>query len=705
MALALLGITKFETDAQGKKILTAKQEETLTGKLEASEIQKLKDLLAQEDDSEVKLAEAVVAQKAAEKERDELSAQLKALGDDPQGLITGLQSQLDAKKTEIANLTNTINLLKDESVEDPYPKGNSAMKNFVHGPKATHLFGASGMGFMLIDDSRPYNQRALAAILAVQGIVIAAPAFNATTDFTQLATDFDQYIKLSRTDIRTLPMPSSQFDSIFPVRSGISDKAVGFNMFIDELSQAAQDGFVSKGGFQFAPEQQEVKDIEFMYSVTKMKELERNWIGMLTGAASNSNPIKLSFVAFLMEKIVMKLIMEKDQRTSNGYYVAPTANVAGLAINGVDGVYKVLNDKIAERKIKVFPISNVNDSNIVDKLKEMAALLPSWVRDSGLVIFYLPTGYLRKYNDNLVDIYGATYPNPTDKTTLHGYASIELQEIPMSEGRGRIFATIRGNVERLENLPGEMISGMTLTLKEKSVSLVSSWKEGQFFNFVGKKAANDEELAARGYDQQVVWCTEDDYASDFFIDMVKDDATPSVAQHLNIQTVENTNSMAITDITDAPVGKLIKIRNRHATKGVTIADSGTFAGINGNWNPAAGDEIHLMKNSAGAFFEIRRTSSLSGYTQLAADATTISAATSKLFLTGTNTAATAITNITGSIEGEIIEIRGNGGTPNATTIANSGNFSIGSAITLTTGVWIRVTKGADGKFYQVERSA
>ncbi len=704
MAMSLLGITKFDTDAEGKKILTAKQEATLTGTLDASEIQKLKDLLAQEDDTDVKLAEAIVAQKAAEKERDEISAQLQALGTDTKGQLTNLQSQLSAKDKEIDNLKATIDLLKNESVEDNKPKGNADMK-FVHTTTSTHLFGACSMGFMAVDDSRPYNKRALAAILAAQGFVMPSPAFNASVDYAQLATDFDQYIKLARTDIRTLPMPGSQFDSIFPVLSGISDKAVGFNMFIDELSQAAQEDFVVKGGFQFAPEQQEVRDIEFMYSVKKMKELERNWIGMLTGAASTSNPIKLSFVAFLMEKIVKKLVMEKDQRTSNGFYIAPTPNVPGLAINGADGVYKVLNDKIAERKIKVFPISNVNQTNIVDKLKEMASLLPSWVRDSGLVIFYMPTGFLRKYNDNLVDIYGATYPNPTDKTTLHGYASIELKEIPMSEGRGRIFATIRDNVNRLENLPGEMISGMTLTLKEKSVSLVSSWKEGIFFNFVGKKAANDEELAARGYDQQVVWCTEDDYASDFFIDMVKDDATPSVAQHLNIQTVENTNSVAITDITEAPVGKVIKIRNRHATKGVTIAKSGKFAAITAAWNPAAGEEIHLMKNQDGNFIEIRRTSSLSGYTQLAADATTVNAASSKLFLTGTNTTATAITNITNAGEGDIIEIRGNGGTPNATTIANTGNFSIGSSITLATGVWIKVVKGSDGKFYQVQRSA
>jgi hypothetical protein len=588
------------------------------------------------------------------------------------------------------------------AVEDTKPAHNPQAMKFIHTATSTHLFGQN-VGFLSVD--RPYNKRALAAIMSLQGVEMNAPSFNASIDYSQLSTDFDQYIKLARTDIRTLPMPASQFDGLFPVRSGISDKAVGFNMFIDELSQSAQEDFVSKGGFQFAPEVQEVKDIEFMYSVTKLKELERNWIGMLTGAADTSHPIKLSFVAFLMEKIVAKLIMEKDQRTSNGFYIAPTAGVAGRAINGVDGIYKVLNDKIAELKIKVFPIGNVGASNIVDKLKAMAALIPTWMRDSGLIICYLPSGWLRLYNDNLVDIYGATYPNPTDKTTLHGYPSITLKEIPMSEGRGRIFFTIEGNIERLENKPGEMISGMTLTIKEKSVSLLSSWKEGHLFNFVGKKAANAEELAARDYDQQVVFCSEDDYSIDFFIDMVKDDSTPSVAQHLNIQTVENTNSVAITDITEAPVGKVIKIRNRHATKGVTIAKSGKFAAITAAWNPAAGDEIHVVKDAAGNFIEVRRTSGLSGYTQLAPDLTTFSAANSTLFLTGTNTQASAITNITNAPEGVVIEIRGNGGTPNASTIANSGNFSIGANITLATGVWIRVIKGADGKFYQVQRSA
>ena len=76
MAMSLLGITKFDTDAEGKKILTAQQEATLTGALDASEIQKLKDILAKEDDTDVKLAEAILAQKNAEKERDDLNAQL-----------------------------------------------------------------------------------------------------------------------------------------------------------------------------------------------------------------------------------------------------------------------------------------------------------------------------------------------------------------------------------------------------------------------------------------------------------------------------------------------------------------------------------------------------------------------------------------------------------------------------------------------------
>ena len=72
-----------------------------------------------------------------------------------------------------------------------------------------------------------------------------------------------------------------------------------------------------------------------------------------------------------------------------------------------------------------------------------------------------------------------------------------------------------------------------------------------------------------------------------------------------------------------------------------------------------------------------------------------------MFVTGTNTQATAITNFTDAVEGEVYTIHGAGNT-NASTIANSGNFVLTDAMTLSAGKFIMMTY-AGGKFYEVAR--
>jgi len=76
--------------------------------------------------------------------------------------------------------------------------------------------------------------------------------------------------------------------------------------------------------------------------------------------------------------------------------------------------------------------------------------------------------------------------------------------------------------------------------------------------------------------------------------------------------------------------------------------------------------------------------------RLAPNATTADADEGWNFLTGKNTGATAITNIENAVASQTYRIEGAGGTTNATTIANAGNFSLTAAMTLTNGAWIEL---------------
>lgn len=200
--------------------------------------------------------------------------------------------------------------------------------------------------------------------------------------------------------------------------------------------------------------------------------------------------------------------------------------------------------------------------------------------------------------------------------------------------------------------------------------------------------------------RQMIFCNEYDRPASSFIDGEKD-KNPNVALHTSVQTVANTSLFTITDIENAEVGKIVTIKCGSEDKGVKITKSDKFSLISADWIPKKGDTIRLMKRSDGKFIEIGRDTAASGALQFANDATTPSLAGATVFVTGTNTKATAITNFTDAVEGEVYTIHGAGNT-NASTIANSGNFVLTAAMTLSAGKFIMLTY-AGGKFYEVAR--
>lgn len=134
-----------------------------------------------------------------------------------------------------------------------------------------------------------------------------------------------------------------------------------------------------------------------------------------------------------------------------------------------------------------------------------------------------------------------------------------------------------------------------------------------------------------------------------------------------------------------------------------ITKSEKFSLISEDWVPAKGDIIKLMKRADGKFIEIMRTTAAAESYQIANDTTAPSVQGATVFITGENTKATAITDLTDAVPGVVYTIHGNGAT-NASTIANSGNFVLTDAITLSAGKFIKLVKADDGKFYEIARS-
>ena len=203
------------------------------------------------------------------------------------------------------------------------------------------------------------------------------------------------------------------------------------------------------------------------------------------------------------------------------------------------------------------------------------------------------------------------------------------------------------------------------------------------------------------YNRQMIFCNEYDRPASYFVDADKD-KNPSAKLHTSIVTVANTSEFAITDIADAPVGAVISLKCGSVDKGVKIDKSGKFDLISAAWQPGKGDVIKLMKRTDGKFIEIGRENTSSDALQFAPDETTPSLLDGEVFVTGKNTKATTITNFTGAETGIVYTIYGSNAA-NTTSIPNSGNFVLTAGITLSEGKFIKLTKAADGKFYEVER--
>lgn len=104
----------------------------------------------------------------------------------------------------------------------------------------------------------------------------------------------------------------------------------------------------------------------------------------------------------------------------------------------------------------------------------------------------------------------------------------------------------------------------------------------------------------------------------------------------------------------------------------------------------------------GAFVSALYKGTVSNNNVFTADDATPSVADGSIFMTGDNVSATAITDLDDVVVGSSITILGGGGT-NASTIANSGNFTLTAAWTATVGSYIVLYVRADNDYVELER--
>jgi parallel beta-helix repeat protein len=128
--------------------------------------------------------------------------------------------------------------------------------------------------------------------------------------------------------------------------------------------------------------------------------------------------------------------------------------------------------------------------------------------------------------------------------------------------------------------------------------------------------------------------------------------------------------------------------------------------LGGNFDSGSTTKFALA-NASSAVFTAQGNGDICADTfeikTIAADSTTFDARSATYWITSANTGATALTAITGR-KGQVVKIRG-GSATNATTIADSGNFRLSAAATLTTHFMIELLNIDGSTWVEQSRSS
>ena len=387
---------------------------------------------------------------------------------------------------------------------------------------------------------------------------------------------------------------------IFPTRSNIQDGDVLTNVLFQELSQAYQKGHLSKGGYTLQPEKARVHKVMMKYLIEDMTWIEESYLGYLN--TSGSDPVKWSMIEWLVLCIAEQLNAEQIERQVLGYRVEPKAgeNASGMfASTGV--VHRLLSYFDNDRKVLPFfdeELAEYGKADIGDVLEAFMDRLSERVRNSSQYTVYVNA----KHKPWFKAWYTATYGTNADFSGVQfkvpNYDN-PIVFVPGMKNLKLIFATIPGNIQLLEFVPGER-NKMRFQQDLEEVWVSSYWKEGAGVTYSGKKFNSLDELKAADATEQIIFMN-------WPMTEVDPDATTIDGKtDMFFKTGVNTKATALTDITNAQEDVIYRIEIGDDAYPTTIAKSGKFDQLTAAWSPTKAGEYIKLYCKGGKFYDVER---------------------------------------------------------------------------------------------------
>ena len=430
------------------------------------------------------------------------------------------------------------------------------------------------------------------------------------TDYSQVTgmKGGDQYLIRRQDAIIARVLSIRQLTQYFPVRYGIQDRDVIFNAFFGEVSQAYQVGEVYKGDMEIEPEMGYVDDAMIKMKFGPMKELERMYIGYLN--REGSDPIKWSMIEYAIMGSLENAQREQNMRRMRGLYVKPETGVAGSYLNAGTGVLYTLIRLHHEHKLLLtdnVAYRTYDDANMLETVQEFyKEILAKVSEDMSLDqhVMYLNENHKQWWIQNVREAYGQqqdfTGPNSYLNIIPDSSTNMRIIWLPYLGQLPFMMMQVPGNIQFLENLPGEMLA-MQTEMQMEMVRGWSTWKEGCSPAFVGRNFSSADKLKENDYLWQQIFLNKPSVTLD------ADATTADASKGFWFISGTNTGEKKLTAINKAKKGVAYIVECGNKTYVTGIDKAGSFDSISEAWTPTAvGDYIMVMLNSQNKFIELER---------------------------------------------------------------------------------------------------
>ena len=432
---------------------------------------------------------------------------------------------------------------------------------------------------------------------------LAAGKYATNYDGVNNAGVGDQFIVLRQDALIARVLQVRDLTQFFPVAYGYQDRALVFNAFFDEISQAYQAGEVFKGGMKIENHMGYVDDAMIKMEWGPMKELERKYIGYLN--KEGSDPIKWTMIEYQLLNTLTTAQVEQNKRRMRGIYVKPEQGVAGSYLNAGTGLLYTLLRYVHQYDIKPHTDNeyrSYTQATMLAAVQEFIADVRSSVTEDMDIdqhCVYLNKNHQSWWIKNVRTTYGkdTDFAGPMGALNVVPDSTVHIIWLPYLGQLPFMMLHQPGNIQFLEFVPGEMLS-MKMQEQMEQVRAWSTWKEGCSASFTGRRFDTKKAMDDNAWEWQQIFIN-------LFAGTITDkvDAANGFWQVTGTTTTQDT----YTDIANAKAGVAYCIEAGVSDHLPKIAKSGKFANLSAAFTATAvGDYIMVILGGDGNFRELER---------------------------------------------------------------------------------------------------